>query len=142
MRIVVLDTNVIVSARVSRTGTPAKLLDNWILAGKVQTLTSPAIIREYREVTSRPKFTRYGFPPPWLDFLIDESLKLEDLPTWPHQLPDPDDLPFIVLAHRAGAWLVTGNLKHYPASARNGVAVISPADYLAHLTSSERPALK
>jgi len=139
MRLVVLDTNVIVSARVSRTGIPAKLLDDWVLAGEVQTITSPAVVREYREVTSRPKFTRYGFPPPWLDFLIAESLQLEDLHAWPHKLPDPDDLPFIALAHRAGAWLVTGNLKHYPASARGGVTVVSPSEYLAHLTSSQSP---
>jgi predicted nucleic acid-binding protein len=51
MRLVVLDTNVIVSARVSPRSTPAKLLVDWILAGEVQTVTSPAIILEYREGT-------------------------------------------------------------------------------------------
>jgi putative PIN family toxin of toxin-antitoxin system len=133
VRLVVLDTNVVISARINRNGAPATLLD-WILAGDVQTVTSPAIIREYRDVASRPKFGRYGFPPPWLDVLIQESLQLSDEETWPHRLPDPNDLPFLALAHRAGAWLVTGNLKHYPASSRAGVTVISPAEYLAHLT--------
>jgi hypothetical protein len=37
------------------------------------------------------------------------------------------------LAHTAAAWLVTGNLKHFPECARNGVHVLSPADVLAHL---------
>ena len=139
MRLVVLDTNVIVSARVSPRSTPAKLLVDWILAGEVQTVTSPAIILEYREGTTRRKFARYGFPPPWLEFLIAESLQLPDESAWPRRLPDPDDLPFIALAHRAGAWLVTGNLKHYPVAARSDVTVVSPSDYLAHLTSSRSP---
>lgn len=139
MRLAVLDTNVIVSAQVNRNGAPAVLIDHWILSGKLQAVTSPAIIREYRSVTSRPKFTRYGFPPPWLDDLVHESLQLDDVSGWPHTLPDPDDLPFLALAHRAGAWLVTGNLKHYPPSARAGVRVISPADYLSHLIDSEQP---
>lgn len=139
MRLVVLDTNVIVSGRINRNGAPATLLGDWILAGDVQTVTSPAIIREYRDVASRPKFAPYGFPPPWLDVLIQESLQLSDADSWPHRLPDPNDLPFIALAHRAGAWLVTGNLKHYPASICDGVRVISPADYLAHLKESAGP---
>jgi putative PIN family toxin of toxin-antitoxin system len=133
MRLVVLDTNVIISARAKPGGTPAKLLDEWILAGDVRTVVSPAIIREYREVVARRKFARYGFPPPWLEILISESLELPDETVWPHKLPDPADLPFLALAKRAGAWLVTGNLKHYPASARAGVTVLSPANYLAHL---------
>lgn len=133
MRLVVLDTNVIIPAGFKRSGSPARLIGDWILDGQVQTVTSPAVIREYRDVTSRPKFALQGFPPPWLEVLIAESLQLADETVWPHKLPDPDDLPFLALAHRAGAWLVTGNAKHYPVSARAGVTVISPADYLAHL---------
>jgi putative PIN family toxin of toxin-antitoxin system len=139
VRLVVLDTNVIISARVNPNGAPATLLGDWILAAEVQTVTSPAIIREYRDVASRPKFARYGFPPPWLDVLIQESLQLSDAETWPHKLPDPNDLPFLALAHRAGAWLITGNLKHYPAPVCDGVTVISPADYLAYLEGSINP---
>jgi putative PIN family toxin of toxin-antitoxin system len=133
MRLVVLDTNVIVSAGLTPTGIPAKIISEWILEARVQPVTSPAVIREYRYVTSRAKFLPYGFPPTWLEVLIRESLQLEDLHAWPHKLPDPDDLPFLALAHRAGAWLVTGNLKHYPVSARAGVTVISPAEYLSQL---------
>jgi hypothetical protein len=42
-------------------------------------------------------------------------------------------MPFLALAHVSGAWLVTGNLKHFPATLRNGVTVISPAEYLVRL---------
>jgi predicted nucleic acid-binding protein len=139
VRLVVLDANAIISARVNRKGAPASLLGEWILAGHVQIVTNPAIVREYRAVTSRPKFARYGFPPPWLETLIQDSLQLGDAETWPHKLPDPDDLPFLALAHRAGAWLVTGNLKHYPVPKCEGVQVISPADYLGDLERSMNP---
>ena len=47
--------------------------------------------------------------------------------------PTPGDAPFLALAATAGAWLVSGNLKHFPKTSRGEVHVISPTDYLAHL---------
>jgi len=91
-------------------------------------------VEEYREVVRRTKFFRYGFPPIWLEFLIEESLRLPDAEAWPHSGPDPTDLPFLALARASGAWLVTGNLTHFPEPIRSGVTVLSPAEYLAHLT--------
>jgi putative PIN family toxin of toxin-antitoxin system len=133
MRVVVLDTNVIVSASISPVGTPAKIIQNWILGGTVHLVTSPKVVAEYREVIQRAKFLRYNFPPLWLESLIGESRLLPDSDAWPFACPDPKDAPFLALAHAAGAWLVTGNLKHFPEDARHGVTVLSPADYLAHL---------
>jgi len=133
VRLVVLDTNVIVSAGITPEGAPAKLLFEWVLKREVRLVTSPLIVAEYREVVERPKFRRYGFPPLWLEWLIDESLRLQDPEPWPQTMPDPTDLPFIALAHASGAWLVTGNLKHFPENERHGVRVLSPADYLANL---------
>lgn len=88
---------------------------------------------EYRAVVQRPKFKRYGFPPHWLDFLIEESLRLPDPAPWPHPGPDPQDTPFLALAKASGAWLVTGNLKHFPEGIRDGVRVLAPVDYLNYL---------
>ena len=133
MRLVVLDTNVIVSAGISSISAPAKIIDDWILDGKVHLVTSPQVIAEYREVIQRAKLLRYEFPPLWLEDLIGESMQLPDPYSWPFTCPDPKDTPFLALAHAAGAWLVTGNLKHFPESIRHGVTVISPADYWAHL---------
>jgi putative PIN family toxin of toxin-antitoxin system len=134
MRLAVLDTNVIVSAGIKPAGAPARILLDWVLERHIQVLTSPAVVAEYREVVRRPKFQRYGFPPLWLELLIEESMQLVDPEPWTQACPDPEDLPFLALAHAAGAWLVTGNLKHFPESIRNGVTVISPSDYLEHLT--------
>lgn len=133
MRLVVLDTNVIVSAGIKSEGAPARILMDWVLEGLVQVVTSPSVIAEYREVVRRAKFERYGFPPLWLEFVIEESLWLGESEPWPLVCPDPRDAPFLALAHASGAWLVTGNLKHFPEDVRGGVRVLSPADYLGHL---------
>jgi uncharacterized protein len=137
MRLILLDTNVVVSAGIKTDGPPAILVIDWVLNGRVQIVTSPRIILEYRVVVWREKFRRHGFPPVWLEVMIKDSLQLPDPPQWPHSIPDPKDAPFLALAKAAGAWLVTGNLKHFPRAARNGVAVLSPADYLSRLEQSE-----
>ena len=136
MRLIVLDTKVLVSAGINPNGPPAKIVADLVLGGAVQTVNSPSVTAVYREVFRRAKFFRYGFPPLWLEFLIEESLRLPDTGLWPHGCPDPKDAPFISLAHSAGAWLVTGNLKHFPESIRNGVTVVSPADYLEHIAGN------
>jgi putative PIN family toxin of toxin-antitoxin system len=137
MRLVVLDTNVIVSASISPVGPPAKIIRDWILGGSVHLVTSPQVVAEYREVIQHAKFLRYNVPPLWLESLIGESTLLADSESWPYACPDSQDTPFLALAHASGAWLVTGNLKHFPESVRNGVNVLSPADYLAHLIGNE-----
>lgn len=134
MRLAVFDTNVIVSAGLNRKGSPAQLVYDWVLAEKVSPVTCPSVITEYIEVTSRSKFARHNFPPDWLEYLIETSLELPDPLPWPHPLPDPKDEVFLSLAHAAGAWLVTGNLKHFPQAARRGVTVIAPVDYLEKLS--------
>lgn len=133
MRLAVFDTNVIVSAGLKIDSVPYRLVMDWVLEKQVHLVVCPVIAEEYREVLHRPKFTRHGFPPNWLEHLIEMSLQLPDSPAWPHSLPDPKDAPFLALAHAAGAWLVTGNLKHFPRLARREVTVISPAEYLKQL---------
>jgi putative PIN family toxin of toxin-antitoxin system len=133
MRLIVLDTNVIVSAGINPAGAPAKIVADHVLSGMIHIVTSPKVAAEYREVVRRAKFHRYGFPPLWLEYLIDESMKLPDPKPWPYLCPDPKDTPFLALAHAAGAWLLTGNLKHFPEPVRDGVTVVTPADYRTHL---------
>jgi putative PIN family toxin of toxin-antitoxin system len=137
MRLAVFDTNVIVSAGIQPGNAPANLVMDWVLEGQIQLVTCFSIVAEYREVTRRSKFRRYGFPLLWLEFLIEESLSLPDPPQWPHSLPDPKDASFLSLAYQAGAWLVTGNRKHFPENICRGVTVASPRQYLQEL--EDRP---
>jgi len=133
MRLAVFDTNVLISAGIKRDGVPAAIVFDWALEGQVQLVVCPSIAREYRQVARRSKFLAHGFPPVWLEFLIEGSLSLPDPEPWPLAIPDPKDAPFLGLARATGAWLVTGNLKHFPEKARGGVTVVSPAEYLTRL---------
>lgn len=108
------------------------------MRGQVQLVCSPFVAAKYREVTRREKFRRYDFPPLWLEFVLEESFWLPEPEPWPIPCPDPKDAPFLALADIAGAWLVTGNLKHFPAEACGGVRVISAGDYLQFLAGGEK----
>jgi predicted nucleic acid-binding protein len=55
MRLILLDTNVIVSAAIGVSGPPAHLVD-WVLRGQAQAVTCPTVIAEYRAVVRREKF--------------------------------------------------------------------------------------
>jgi uncharacterized protein len=130
MRLIVLDTNVIVSAGIKREGFPARIIQSVIQEASIQIAVSASIVAEYRRVSRYSKFAQYDFPPVWLEFLIESALRFPDGAPWPHPLPDPDDAPFLSLAKTTGAWLITSNLKHYPAKSRGGVIVRTPAEYV------------
>jgi hypothetical protein len=133
MRLVVLDTNVIVSGGIKSDSFPARILQAIIQDTSVQIALSPSIIDEYRRVSRYSKFAQYGFPPQWLEFLIENAFRFPDGPPWPYPLPGQNDQCFLSLAKTTGAWLITGNLKHYPSALRNGVTVHTPAKYVALL---------
>jgi uncharacterized protein len=133
MRLVVLDTNVIVSAGIKPKGYPAQIVQAVIQEANLQIVVSPSVVAEYRRVSQYSKFAQYGFPPQWLEFLIESALRFPEGEPWPHPLPDLDDARFLSLAHKTGAWLITGNLRHYSAESREGVTVHTPAEYVAIL---------
>ena len=114
----VIDTNVLVSALLAKHSDSATvILTEKMLRGEAIWLYSDDILREYREVLCRKKF---GF-----DFrLIDRLLKaIEyygiriDPAATGETLADMKDLPFYEVVSEKkedGAYLVTGNLKHFP----------------------------
>ena len=131
-RLVVLDTDILVSAGLTQ-GPPARMVD-LALRRELAMILCPGILREYLEVMHRPKFEKAGFPPGWLDRLLGLAARLPlDPPAWLLPLPDPKDAVFLGLAKVAGAALVTGNLKHFPADVRQGVEVFSPQEFVTRL---------
>lgn len=114
----VIDTNVLVSALLSRRPDAATvLLTARLLEGEIIPVYSAEIMREYREVLGRKKFK---FAPVLIDSLLSAiekyGLLIEPSPTGTI-LPDMKDLPFyeVVMEKRdENAHLVTGNLKHFP----------------------------
>ena len=126
----VLDTNVVVSGVLTPRGPCAALLAS-VLNDQATLFLDARIFDEYREVLARPKFK---LPQGAVTALLQG---LRDLGTWvlpaplpPELLPDPDDLPFLELALASNAFLVTGNLRHFPSELRRGVEVLEPMEAL------------
>ena len=122
---VVLDTNIVVSALLSKMGNPAKIY-RMFLTGMIALVYSDDIIDEYKDVLYRPH----------LHIPADDSDRiLEAIQYYGEridpvastiQMVDEDDRIFYDTAKVAGAYLVTGNTRHYPKEA----FVLTPAEFL------------
>ena len=134
-RTVVLDTNVLVSALLNPIGAPAQIL-GLTLAGELTAAYDARLLAEYREVPRRPEF---GFSRE----RVEEVLVALERDGWSvtarplrMRLPDPDDGPFMEVAAAAGAFVITGNQRHFPPGKRGGVTVLSPRRFLDRLRGS------
>ena len=115
----VLDTNIIVSALLSaKPDSATVLVVQQLFSDRFQPVVSKEILAEYAEVLHRPKF---HFSPELVgDFLTafaEKAVLIEPTPTG-ETLPDMKDLPFyeVVMETREdNSYLVTGNIKHFPA---------------------------
>ncbi|CAN5802082.1 putative toxin-antitoxin system toxin component, PIN family [soil metagenome] len=114
----VLDTNVVVAGLLNAHGFPERLLDA-VLAGALRITFDDRIEREYRDVLARPQF---AIPATLREAILGELRSQDAIAVTSgvvKALPDPDDLPFLEAAlYATDHILVTGNLKHYPPSAR------------------------
>lgn len=129
MRIVV-DTNVLVSGLLSPFGPPGFVVGT-IAKGTHRVCYDARILGEYHDVLRRRAF---AFRPTDIQTLLSristagELLSAEPLR---RRLPHADDQPFLEVAVTARAeYLVTGNLRHFPQSHRQGIRVVSPRDFL------------
>lgn len=133
MRRVVYDTNVIVSAALKPGSLPAALV-TLALRQQVQLCVSDALLAEYTEVLNRPKF---GLEARAVATLL-AALTAGALIVQPTEritaARDASDDPVLECAVAAAAdFLVTGNLKHFPAPTFRGIAIVTPAEGLARL---------
>ena len=125
LMLVVIDTNILVSALWSRNGAPARVV-SMVLTGDIVPCYDYRILCEYREVLQRPKF---GFSKSEINSLLDwfeacgRSVLAEPLED---VFVDEADKKFYEVAKFCGAVLVTGNLKHFP----EDPLVMSVADFL------------
>ena len=128
----VIDTNVIVSALLSSEGNsnPTVVLRE-TLRGRITPLYNEEILDEYREVLSRDKF---NLQKQNVDTIINHvkrsGLKLERTKALNEVFPDPKDIVFYeVTLSKDDAYLVTGNIKHFPKKP----FVVTPAEMVAIL---------
>jgi putative PIN family toxin of toxin-antitoxin system len=114
----VIDTNVFVSAMLSKHSDAATVqLVGRMFMGEIVPVYSREIMWEYREVLGRKKFK---FKPEAVNYVLLSVEKfgiLVEPSETGASLPDMKDLPFyeVVMEKRdEDAYLVTGNLKHFP----------------------------
>jgi len=137
---VVLDTNILLSGLLSPYGAPGELV-RLVAMGALQVCYDARILAEYREVLLRPLFP---FTQTQVEALLDQvkagGLIVGARPL-PAPLPDPDDEVFLAVALAGPAQhLVTRNTRHYPVKSRQGVQVVSPAEFLALYRKQVPPA--
>ena len=131
----VIDTNVIVSALLSpHSDSSTALLRSHLLDGSIVPLYNEEIYQEYVDVLHSPKF---HLPEALIDDVLDAirskgillgRTKTEEVFT------DPKDVVFYEIAlSKEGSYLVTGNMKHFPATP----IVVTPAELLRILEAME-----
>ncbi len=135
----VIDTNVLVSALLTKTPeSPTALVVNAITEETLIPLYTEEILEEYEDVLLR---TRFGFRRTTVEKLLavirQFGVLVHPSPTG-EQLPDMDDLVFyeVVMEKRndADAYLVTGNLRHFPAREY----IVTPAEMVEILKEQQK----
>lgn len=126
--LIIVDTNVIVSALLNPFGKPASVL-GLVLDEKVSIGLDPRILEEYREVLCRPPFGfKVSETTALVNYLEEIAVNVIAVPSG-IKLKDPDDLPFVEVALATDAtFLVTGNASHFPARIGHALTV-NPAQF-------------
>ena len=124
----VIDTNVIVSAYITK-NLEAATSKVWeaVLQCKLTPIYNDEILSEYSDVLHREKF---GIPEhliKWaLDTIVTNGVRGERILS-DEYFPDPKDVVFYEVAmSKEDAYLVTGNIKHFPKKP----IVVTPAEML------------
>lgn len=124
----VIDTNVLVSALLSRRSDAATVqVVSAIFEKGICPLFNDEIIAEYEEVLTRSKFS---FPLQAVNSVLSKIVVLGMNTNRVHSseiFPDPKDVVFYEVAlSKEEAYLVTGNTKHFPKTP----IVVTPAEML------------
>ena len=128
MMYVVVDTNVLVSALLSKhSDASTVVIREHILQGKITPLYNDEIFNEYTDVLHRPKL---HLPIESVDAILaaiaERGLVIGRTKS-NEVFPDPKDVVFYEVAlSKEGSRLVTGNTKHFPQSP----IVVTPAELL------------
>lgn len=122
---VVLDTNVLVSALLTPNGNPATIY-KLVSTGVLPWFLSVAIAEEYQDVLLRP---RLHISPAKIAIVFKAIRKRGNfiIPAKSDIfLPDEDDRVFYDTAISAGAFLITGNKKHFT----EREFILSPTEFM------------
>ena len=137
LRRVVLDTNVCVSRFLRPHSTPGRAVETaWV---STHTLISVPTWWELREVLNRPKFAPYA-QPELIDEFLRKVLRISEnvlIPTPIRACGDPRDDKFVELAvHGRADFIVSGDQDLLLLNPFQGIAIVTPAEFLAHVTEA------
>jgi putative PIN family toxin of toxin-antitoxin system len=129
---VVIDPGVLIAALLSPSGSPARLVRRW-LAGEVEVVASPVLLKELGTVLKRDKFRRWltlGEAEAFVRLIGASAVNHED-PEAPLGLaPDPGDAYLVALAIATRVeGLVTGDAVLLAADL-HGLVTFTPAELL------------
>ena len=128
---IVIDTNVIVSAVLSPTGTPAAIVSLVSNTETLQVFYSSVILEEYKRVLA---YERLNITKEKQNTVMNSLQRfgiLIEPPVGDAPMMDETDRTFYDTAKASGAVLITGNIKHYPTMP----FIMTPADFLGKLES-------
>ena len=131
----VIDTNVIVSALLAKhpDSAPVQVIER-VLDRVIVPMFNDAILAEYKEVLNRPKFPFSEDPVNAMLGAITEAGVATEQVESAELFPDPKDVVFYEVAlSRDDSYLITGNIKHFPAKSR----VVTPAQMIAIIKGQE-----
>jgi putative PIN family toxin of toxin-antitoxin system len=128
---IVMDTNILVSGMLNPSGPPGRIVD-LLRSGALETVVDDRILSEYTDVLRRDYFLKYftvSEREDIINYLVENShYTLSKVIV--RDMPDEGDVPFLEIASSEGVPLITGNLKHYPESARMGCRVLTPRQFI------------
>jgi len=123
---IVLDTNIIISAAFSSEGNPAKIIKLVSTSENMQIYYSPAILEEYKRVLA---YERLNFSEEKqaraINMIIKYGISIHSEIS-EMSMPDESDRIFYDTAKAVNAYLITGNLRHYPEESH----IIPPARFV------------
>jgi putative PIN family toxin of toxin-antitoxin system len=141
--IVVLDTNVIISALLSPSGPPATIIDHW-RAEDLDVVTSPPLLDElervlhYPRVLKRLRWTSAEIEEFIQDFqavatVVEPQMTLNVIKQNP-----PDNRVLECAVAGAAAYIVSGNADLLDPKTYSGIVILNPAAFLRLLRQSLR----
>ena len=123
---IVLDTNIIVSAAITSEGNPANIIKLVSVSENMQIYYSPAIIEEYKRVLSYERLNLSDAKQIRAVNTIEKNGVCVQPETSDIPMPDESDRIFYDTAKAVNAYLITGNLKHYPEEPQ----IVTPARFV------------
>lgn len=136
LNVAVIDTNVLVSGLLSSNSISSSsvILDR-VRLNLLMPVYNREILVEYNDVLRRKKFGFYErFVRDVIRTIVQNGMEIPFDDSYCPDIPDSSDRFFLHAFEQSkafGAYLITGNLKHYPVNER----IVSPGEFISYLTN-------